>query len=83
MTCPRCSGMVVQHALYEPYCMQCGWVDHGEMPAITLDKETNARMPTKYKRRPCARCGVDVSFLRLRRFYHVWSEHQNEVAATG
>ena len=65
--CPRCSGMVVTHLLYEPYCLMCGWVDHGE-----IDNSTplyGARTTTKAHLKPCAKCGADISWRRGRAKY--------------
>ncbi len=29
--CPRCQGDVDQAQLQEPYCVQCGWVEYGNL----------------------------------------------------
>lgn len=39
--CPRCACLLTQNYDYEPYCVQCGWVDYLSEPLITEKSSPN------------------------------------------
>ena len=53
-SCPRCNGMVVDHRLYEPYCLQCGWINHVAVSTSSVEDETQPRTPEP---KGCVVCG--------------------------